>query len=464
MFLNRFIYQILLLITSILVTYTVSAQKVISLEEAIYLAKQNDPWLQSNRLEQQAIEDRSIAAGTLPDPKLSLGVVNLPSDTWQFDQEGMTQFKVGVSQVFPRGDSLEIKQQQLKIAANKYPLLREDRKAKVTKLISEIWLDAFLAQHTINLIKKDWDLFEQIADVAEANYSNTVGKTRQQDVIRAQLEITQLEDRLTVEQLKLDTSIARLNEWLHIFENDYLDSSYDFDKLEQSFFVSDQLPVISLIYEELLQQDKLSRNELAHRLVSHPAIMAVEVKKQVSKKAVELARQKYSTQWGVNASYSYRDDMPTGDDRADLFSIGITFDLPLFTDNRQDKEVSASIAQAEAIRTEKFLMTRQMISAIEKEIKEINRLDQRQQIYQELLLKQSNNQAIASLSAYTNDDGDFAEVVRARIAELNAKIAALKITVDKTKSIARLNYLLIQHQSPHLNKLLKNQAQSNGEY
>ncbi len=463
MFLNRFIYQILLLITSILVTYTVSAQKVISLEEAIYLAKQNDPWLQSNRLEQQAIEDRSIAAGTLPDPKLSLGVVNLPSDTWQFDQEGMSQFKVGVSQVFPRGDSLEIKQQQLKIAANKYPLLREDRKAKVTKLISEIWLDAFLAQHTINLIKKDWDLFEQIADVAEANYSNTVGKTRQQDVIRAQLEITQLEDRLTVEQLKLDTSIARLNEWLHIFENDYLDSSYDFDKLEQSFFVSDQLPVISLIYEELLQQDKLSRNELAHRLVSHPAIMAVEVKKQVSKKAVELARQKYSTQWGVNASYSYRDDMPTGDDRADLFSIGITFDLPLFTDNRQDKEVSASIAQAEAIRTEKFLMTRQMISAIEKEIKEINRLDQRQQIYQELLLKQSNNQAIASLSAYTNDDGDFAEVVRARIAELNAKIAALKITVDKTKSIARLNYLLIQHQSPHLNKSLKNQAQSNGE-
>ncbi|NNJ72355.1 MAG: TolC family protein [Enterobacterales bacterium] len=463
MFLNRFIYQILLLITSVLVSYTVSAQKVISLEEAIYLAKQNDPWLQSNRLEQQAIEDRSIAAGTLPDPKLSLGVVNLPSDTWQFDQEGMTQFKVGVSQMFPRGDSLEIKQQQLKIAANKYPLLREDRKAKVTKLISEIWLDAFLAQHTINLIKKDWDLFEQIADVAEANYSNTVGKTRQQDVIRAQLEITQLEDRLTVEQLKLDTSIARLNEWLHIFENDYLDSSYDFDKLEQSFFVSDQLPVISLIHEKLLQQDKLSRNELAHRLVSHPAIMAVEVKKQVSKKAVELARQKYSTQWGVNASYSYRDDMPTGDDRADLFSIGITFDLPLFTDNRQDKEVSASIAQAEAIRTEKFLMTRQMISAIEKEIKEINRLNQRQQIYQELLLKQSNNQAIASLSAYTNDDGDFAEVVRARIAELNAKIVALKITVDKTKSIARLNYLLIQHQSPDLTKLQINQAQSIGE-
>lgn len=455
--------QTLVLTFLSLLTLTVSAQKVISLEEAILLALQNDPWLQSNRLEQQAVEDRSIAAGTLPDPKLSVGLINLPSDTWQFDQEGMTQFKVGISQAFPRGDSLEIKQQQLKIAASKFPLLREDRKAKVTKVITEIWLDAFLAQQTIKLIKNDWSLFEQMADVAESNYTNTVGKTRQQDVIRAQLEITQLEDRLTVQQQKFETSIARLNEWLHIFEDSYLYSDYDFDQLEQSFLVSDQLPTISLLNENLQKQRKPSRNELARRLVSHPAIMAVEVKKQVSKKAVELARQKYSTQWGVNASYSYRDDMPSGDDRADLFSIGITFDLPLFTENRQDREVSASIAQAEAIRTEKFLMTRQMISAIEKELKEISRLEQRQDIYQKLLLKQSNNQAIASLSAYTSDNGDFAEVVRARIAELNAKIAALKIAVNKTKSAARLNYLLTEHQSSRLNEFSKNQRQSYGE-
>ena len=34
-------------------------------------------------------------------------------------------------------------------------------------------------------------LFEQMAEVAKASYSNVVGKTRQQDVIRAQLEIVQ---------------------------------------------------------------------------------------------------------------------------------------------------------------------------------------------------------------------------------------------------------------------------------
>ncbi|MCF2833098.1 hypothetical protein L1273_16775, partial [Pseudoalteromonas sp. DL2-H6] len=38
---------------------------------------------------------------------------------------------------------------------------------------------------------------EQMAEVTKASYSNVVGKTRQQDVIRAQLEIVQLDDRLT---------------------------------------------------------------------------------------------------------------------------------------------------------------------------------------------------------------------------------------------------------------------------
>lgn len=58
--------------------------------------------------------------------------------------------------------------------------------------------------------------------------------------------------------------------------------------------------------------------------------------------------------------------MPSGDSRADLFSVGVTFDLPLFTENRQDKQVAASIADSETIKTEKLLLTKQMISVLEK--------------------------------------------------------------------------------------------------
>ena len=59
------------------------------------------------------------------------------------------------------------------------------------------------------------------------------------------------------------------------------------------------------------------------------------------------------------------------------------------------------------------------------------------------MLPQIHIQAEASLTAYTNDDGDFSEVVRARIAELNAEIDALAIQVGMEKTVLELNYLFI---------------------
>lgn len=416
------------------------AEKVISLEQAITLAQQNDPWLHGSMLKQRAVEYKSLASGTLPDPKISVGMMNLPTDTWNLAQEGMTQFKVGVSQMFPRGDSLELKQQQLKIESTKYPLLRQNRKAKLKSDVSQLWLDAFLAQQTIKLIENDWELFEQMAEVAKASYSNAVGKTRQQDVIRAQLEIVQLEDRLTVQKQKLETSIARLNEWLHLYNDSDFEKAFDFDSQPMAFNITEVLPTILLQNPSVLNEAHYSRNALALELENHPAIRSIEVKKKASEKEIIIAKQQYKAQWGVNASYAYRDDMPSGDSRSDLFSVGVTFDLPIFTENRQDKHVAASIAESEAIRTEKLLLTKQMISAIEKELRQLKRLSERQSIYKDQLLKQTYDQAEASLTAYTNDDGDFSEVVRARIAQLNARISALKIDVDALKTVARINY------------------------
>ncbi|WP_206485118.1 TolC family protein [Thalassotalea sp. G2M2-11] len=428
---------------------TAQAKSVISLEQAITLAQQNDPWLHDSRLKQKAVEYRSVAAGTLPDPRVSLGMMNLPTNTWDLDQEAMTQLKVGVSQMLPRGDSLAIKQNQLKIESSKFPLLREKRKAQLKSKVSEIWLDIYLAQQTIALIEKDSALFDQMAEVAKASYSNAIGKTRQQDVIRAQLEIIQLEDRLTVEKQKLESAMARLNEWLHIYDDSNLAQAFNFDTQPMSFEVSEQLPVISLAAPALLRPSQYSRNRLAKELAKHPALLTIDVKQKVVEKGVALAKQQYQPQWGLNASYAYRDDMPSGNSRADLFSVGVTFDLPLFTANKQDKQVAASIAESEAVKTEKLLLIKQMISAVEKELKQLNRLSQRQSLYQKQLLKQTHDQAEASLTAYTNDDGDFAEVVRARIAELNARISALRIDVELLKTVARINYFFAQSTADH---------------
>lgn len=423
---------------------SVNAEQVISLNDAIEKAQNNDPWLHGNKLKQSAIQLKSIAAGTLPDPKVSLSLLNTPTDTWDLDQEAMTQLKVGVSQMFPRGDSLAIKQSKLKVESHKFPLLREERKAKLKAQVSQLWLDAYLAQKTIELINNDKGLFEQMADVVKASYSTGVGKTRQQDVIRAQLELIQLEDRLSVQYQNFESLIAQLNEWLHSYDESDSNYAINFDEQAATFKVSNTLPVIRLNNAALLKELPFSRNKLAQALVNHPSLLVINLSQQAAKKDVDLANQQYKPQWGVNASYAYRDDMPSGIDRADLFSVGVTFDVPLFTENRQDKEVAASIAQSEAIKTDKLLLTKMMISNIEKEVRQLKRLSERQTLYSTQLITQTHEQAEAALSAYTNDDGGFSEVVRARITELNTKISALNIDIDALKTVTRINYFFTQ--------------------
>lgn len=438
------ISQLTLVGAAVLLTLSASetrAEVKYSLSEAIDQAIGQDPWLHSSKLKQTAIDNRSIAAGALPDPQLSIGMMNLPTDTWKFDQEGMTQFQVGIAQALPRGDTLALKQAKLNIMSSQYPLLREARIAQIKSTVSQLWLDAYQAQKIITLINDDRALFEQMADVAKASYSNVIGQTRQQDVIRAQLELIQLEDRITVEQLKHDVALAKLKEWLHAYSTPSPDFAESLTSSE-NISVSDTLPHIELENPELQSTTNLSHTELARIVASHPVILVEDKKYLAARKDVALSEQAYKPQWAVKASYAYRDDMPSGDNRADLFSLGVTVDLPLFTENRQDKQLRAAILDSEAVKTDKLVLMKQMISEVEKELRQLNRLSEREQLYNTQLVSQSHDQAEAALTAYTNDDGDFAEVVRARISELNTKIAALTIKLERLKTIARLNYFL----------------------
>lgn len=427
-------------ISLVIMPFMLNAKQVLSLAQALIIAQQNDPWLHGSKLQQQALESRSLAVNTLPAPTVSLGMLNVATDSWNLDQEAMTQMKVGIAQMFPRGDSLAIKAEQLATSAKQHPLLRADRQANIKTTVTQLWLDAYLAQATIVLIKKDWLLFEQMAEIAKARYASAVGQTRQQDVIRAQLEIIQLQDKLTIAEQNYATAMARLNQWLQPYRESELTEQVNFNQLTPTLNISDELPNIGLVNQQVLETNRYTRNELAHLIASHPKIQAMNVKQQIAKQSILLNKEQNAPQWGVNASYSYRDDDPLGNQRADLFSVAITFDLPLFTQGKQDKNIAAAVAESEAVKTEKLLLLKEMLTGVEKEVAHLHGLLTRQTLYKQQLLTQSHEQAEAALTAYTNDDGDFAEVVRARIAELNVRIATLEIEINSLKTIARINY------------------------
>ncbi len=412
-----------------LVSVSGFTQTSLSLEQAVSQAIADDLWLVGNTFKQQAMEESSVAAGTLPDPRLGVILANFPTDTFDINQEPMTQVKVDLSQRFPRGNSRQLQRQQLQTLSQQFPWQRQQRRAVLTAKVTALWLDVFNAQTTIALINNDRALFEQLVDVAQASYSSTVGRTRQQDIVRAQLELTHLEDRLAVLQQRQDTSKQQLGEWLN---TDLLLSEVD-----------NQIPQLALLSSDVIINDSINLSALTQILQQHPQLRALDKQIQAATTGIELAKQQYKPEWGLTASYAVRDEDLNGIDRSDFFSVGVNFDLPLFTANRQDKRVSATIATAESLKTDKALLMRSMLAQFQKTYVNLHRKIQRQQLYRQQLLPQTHEQAEASLTAYTSDDGDFAEVMRARIAELNANIDALNIDVNIQKHIAELNYFLV---------------------
>ncbi len=433
------------LLTIVIANNSYAEQQPLSFAQAIKKAQKNDPWLDGSRHKQQSLELLSHAANTQPDPKVSIAFANLPTDSFDFSQEGMTQFKVGVSQMFARGDSLAIKNKQLKLQSQQQPLQRQDRQNKVAVTVGSMWLDLYRIQQSINLIEQNRGLFEQLSELVEASYGSGLGKTRQYDIVRAQLELTRLEDKLNQLKLEQNRYQGMLRQWLTDFSfAGAVTTQSNLNSSLTTINISGELPQLALINQSVVYHEKaLPTEQLALLLAEHPSVLAIDKKIAATGKNIDLAEQKYQPQWGVNASYGYRGDDLMSNSRADLFSLGVVFDVPLFTHNRQDNEVKSAISKTEAIKTEKLLLIRQLISAFASAKGRLLRLNERQALYQERLLPQIHDQAQASLTAYTNDDGDFAEVVRARIAELNAQIDFLAINVQQQKIILEINYLFV---------------------
>jgi outer membrane protein TolC len=399
------------------------AETPLTLDHAVSLAQSADPWLDRSRHRQKAATAQSIAAGALPDPVVSLNIANLPLDSFDFGQEPMTQLKVQASQTFPRGDTRKLKRRRLHEQGEQQPLMRKDRLANVDVTVSQLWLEAFRHRETIRLIKGDRALFEHLVDIAESNYTSGVVRTQQHDLVRAQLELTRLEDRLVLAQQQQEATLAALSEWLP-------------NMAPQAISLSEILPTMTD------DQHVQALGGLSKILLSHPKIKTIDQQLAMTRTGIELARQQHKPQWKLNTGYGYRDDDPLGNDRSDFFSLGVSFDVPLFPAHRQDQKVRSAQAIDAALKTEKALALRSMRASYQSARSRLQHLNQRKTLYEQRLLKEVHDQAQASLTAYTNDAGDFAEAVRARIAELNANIDFLNIKIDRLLAITQLNYFL----------------------
>jgi outer membrane protein TolC len=394
----------------------VNALAALDLDETVRLALVDDPAIKAMQTRASAISDTAVANGQLPDPKLKTGLYNLPVDDFDIDREPTTQFRLGLVQAFPRGDTLQYKQQQTEWMAQAEKAKSEITERKLVRDVRKHFLELYYQVQAEQVVRESRKLFAQLVDITQAHYAN--GRVSQQDVLRASLELSRLDDRTTRILNEADKGRAALTKWIGDAALLPIDDPFP------------ELPTLP------------SKAEITTALPEHPLIRTETAKLEASKRKIRIAGEQYKPGWSAGLEYRKRfGDDPDGDSRADMMAAMVTVDLPMFTKNRQDKRLSASVQMAESAQLTRDDRLRELKLMLDTDYANWSRLGERAAIYDGELVRDAAANVQASLKAYQSGITEFTTLMRARITDLDVRLQDLRIRVDRAKSQANLLYI-----------------------
>lgn len=388
----------------------------LTLNQAENIALNNDPLTQSHQAVARAWSNDAVADNQLPDPKLRFGLYNLPLNNLNVSQEPSTQLRFGVQQNFPKGDSLALKQDQSAWYAKGELARSADRKRQLQRSVREDFLNLYYQVEALRIIRASKKLFSQLVDITEAHYA--AGRVNQQDVLRADLELSRLDDRAIKIQTEEEVLRAKLSQWLG--ETAWQQLSIEF-------------PILP---------ELANGAEINNLITKHPVIEIETTKLEASKKNVAIAQQQYKAGWGVGLEYRKRFGENTdGSEREDMMAAMVTLDVPLFTKKRQDKRVAATEEKMLSVRLVRDDKLRQLKRLYDSNSVKLKGLTERHKKYHRELLKLAKNNASAALKAYQSGVTEFTSLMRAHITELEIRLSDLRIRVDRSLAVAQLLYV-----------------------
>ena len=397
------------------VTFAAQAQEPapLNVEEAQRIALENEPGQRAFAERAAALMEQSVAAGQLPDPKLRFGLANFPVESGSFSTEGMTQAQLGIRQVFPPGRVRSMRSLQFESLAMEMQESAKGRTRDVKTAVWNSWLEAFYWDRARSVVTDTRPFFSDLVKITRSLYA--VGRKNQHDVLSAELELSRLDDRLIETNKQHAWARASLSEWLGIEAQRPL--ANELPKLHE-------VPVYTKLVDGLL---------------SHPVLNAANARVDAHHAGVDVAKENFKPGWALDLAYGYRDgSLPNGDPRSDFVTLMVTFDLPVFRGDRQDRRLSAALSQRRAADSSRNELHRRLLSELEYEYARYQSLTDRIELFERQILTQAKAQSQSALVAYQSETGDFTDVMRGRIQELDARLEHIRLQVERAQSHAVL--------------------------
>jgi len=394
-----------------------AAETMLTLPEAEELALASDPQVRAYESQATAYSERSIAEGQWADPQLKVGIDNLPADSFSRTDDDMTQIVVGVQQALPRGKTLRFRSEQMSSLSRAEAARAANRRLLVLQSVRTAYLELYRLTRAAELVAENRALYDELRQITERQYA--AGRDNHHDVIRAQLELSLLDDRVAQAGIDRDRARAELGRWV--------------TPEQGARPLPTELPALP---------EPRPKTAIAAALPRHPLIDIEDAMVEAGEKSVAIAGEQYKPAFMVDMSYGQRGgDMDDGSGRPDMLSAMVTMDLPLFRAQRQDRNLAASRAEVSAAAYNRADRLKELTRSLDAEHAAFERMGERLRVFESQTMAESRQNVDATMTAYETGRTEFNDILRARATDLDTRLALLQIRVERARAAVNLRYL-----------------------
>lgn len=386
------------------------------LADYITLALENNPRIKTAYSDWKAAEYKARYVRGLPDPEMSYTYFIEPVET----RVGPQKDKYGASQKIPFPGKLSTKgKAQLKEAQR----MKEEFEAIKREIIKEVkfaYFDLYWLDRAIEITEQEKRIVESMEKTAERKFETN--QVSQQDVVRAQLELSRLLDRLLMFKQNRKAIQAKMNSLLDRSQGEEISVGKD---VIPSYF--------GFSLEELRKMALASKQELL------AARLAVE-KAQFEK---SLACLDYYPDFKVGFEYI---DVGSGhtsayNDGKDSYMATVVLSMPLWFD-KLNAQVDEKKELLEARMKDVKNMENTVLFEVEDLFYKILTYRDIVALYKSALIPQSRQAMETTRVGYEADKSEFIDWLDSERVFLQTRLAYHKSIVDYMKSIAFLERIV----------------------
>lgn len=385
-------------------------QKRITIKELVDEALQNNPEIIASRYSLEAMKAIPSQASSWPDPEVSISIEKIPEGSLDI-KEAEKIYSLSQSFPFPGKPYLrgKIAQWEVEKSSAQY-------RATVLRVIAQLKLayyDLYLINKSIEITNKNIDILKNLAKTAESRYA--VGKGIQQDVVRAQVELSRLYETLEILKGKKEATEALIRSILNRPPQASIGIPEDIRKTEFNFDFSELLDIA---------------------LKQSPELYSVKTDVEKNKTSLELARREYFPDFNAKLAMRQMDGSITGYDAM----VGMSIPIYFYWKQKKGVEEKTNFL-SEALKRQEAAVQSITFRLRDLYVK-IKTSDRVLSLYEKAIIPQAVISFESAIKAYETGLVDFLTPLESLIRLLNDELSYYTEFTNYQQNIARIEEII----------------------